>query len=305
MTEKRGEALRLDFHTHGKLAKKLPFSTKYTDWLFNEAKHAGLDALCLTEHFNTWQFEDLYGYLTSIGKRDGDALILENGLAIFSGMETDIAEGGHILSIGTPETILELNGKLKSNKTPGSFLPFKELMDLFDQYPVLVGAAHPFRAGGNIPGLPEEQLKRLDFLDLNGKDVAENREFACRMTARLGERLGKPVVAGSDTHQAVQYGCICTEFQRNLRRVDEIYADMKAGTYQVIIADQAPFQVKTAGILKRALKEIHALGGDYVDILVAVENGRDEINETDAAAISQYVGAVYKSRQKNHRIYHQ
>ena len=80
---------------------------------------------------------------------------------------------------------------------------------------------------------------------------------------------------------------------------------MKAGTYQVIIADQAPFQVKTAGILKRALKEIHALGGDYVDILVAVENGRDEINETDAAAISQYVGAVYKSRQKNHRIYHQ
>ena len=28
----------LDFHTHGKLAKKLPFSTVYTDWLFGEAK---------------------------------------------------------------------------------------------------------------------------------------------------------------------------------------------------------------------------------------------------------------------------
>lgn len=33
--------LRLDFHTHGKLAKKLPFSTVYTDWLFDEARRAG------------------------------------------------------------------------------------------------------------------------------------------------------------------------------------------------------------------------------------------------------------------------
>ena len=33
--------MRLDFHTHGKLAKKLPFSTAYTDWLFDEARRAG------------------------------------------------------------------------------------------------------------------------------------------------------------------------------------------------------------------------------------------------------------------------
>ena len=55
--------MRLDFHTHGKLAKKLPFSTAYTDWLFGEARTAGLDALFLTEHFNTLQFAELYGYL--------------------------------------------------------------------------------------------------------------------------------------------------------------------------------------------------------------------------------------------------
>ena len=48
----------MDFHTHGKLAKYLPFSTEYTDWLLREARRAGLDAICLTEHFNTQQFED-------------------------------------------------------------------------------------------------------------------------------------------------------------------------------------------------------------------------------------------------------
>ena len=47
----------LDFHTHGKLAKYLPFSIPYTQWLLGEAHSAGLDAICLTEHFNTQQFD--------------------------------------------------------------------------------------------------------------------------------------------------------------------------------------------------------------------------------------------------------
>ena len=83
--------MRLDFHTHGKLAKKLPFSTAYTDWLFGEARSAGLDALCLTEHFNTLQFQDLYQYLSSSSQRVEDVLELENGLHIFPGMETDVS----------------------------------------------------------------------------------------------------------------------------------------------------------------------------------------------------------------------
>ena len=65
--------MRIDFHTHGKLAKQLPFSTVYTDWLFAQAKSAGLDAICLTEHFNTLQFDELYRYCllyTSPSPRD-------------------------------------------------------------------------------------------------------------------------------------------------------------------------------------------------------------------------------------------
>lgn len=87
----------IDFHTHGKLAKKLPFSKEYTDWLLREAKEAGLDAICLTEHFNTLQFDEVYGYLMEKCKREGDTLVTTEGLRVFTGMETDIAEGGHIL----------------------------------------------------------------------------------------------------------------------------------------------------------------------------------------------------------------
>lgn len=259
--------MKIDFHTHGKLAKKLPFSTVYTDWLFEEAKRAGLDALCLTEHFNTLQFSELYGYLASTSRRTGDVLVLENGLHVFPGMETDVAEGGHILCIGTLEAVLDLNQRLEPYKEKGHFLPFTALMDLFEQYPVLVGCAHPYRAPGHVPELPVEQLNRLDFLDLNGKDMALNRTRTEQLTYDLGNRLEIPVVSGSDTHQAAQYGCIATVFEQDFVTMERMIEEMQARRYHIELSDSAALQVRTAGLLKKSLKAIHALGGDYVSIL--------------------------------------
>lgn len=257
----------IDFHTHGKLAKKFPFSTEYTDWLFGEADQAGLDALCLTEHFNTLQFEEIYRYISSVSEKEGDTLVLSGGLHIFPGMETDIAEGGHILSIGPMEAILELNQRLEPYKEKDKYLEFDRLFELFAQYPVMVGAAHPFREGGHIPELSEEQLARFHFLDLNGKDIAENRYRTEQKTFELGQKLEKPVVAGSDTHQAVQYGCIKTCFENSVYTVMDLYEEMKAQRYSIEVSTEAVTKVKMAGLVKRLLKEIHALGGNYVAML--------------------------------------
>ena len=261
----------VDFHTHGKLAKYLPFSTEYTDWLLNEAKCAGLDAICLTEHFNTQQFELLYRYIATQGTCQGDAYVFD-GLKIFPGMETDIAVGGHVLSIGPMEAILELNHRLEPHKAKGSFLPAAELLELFKEYPVLVGAGHPFREEGHIPELPPTVLKRFDFLDMNGKDIALDRQKTQTLTCDLGKKLRKPVVAGSDTHQAVQYGCIRTQFEKEFDTISELRQEMEAGRYTICVHPEAAFKVKTAGLLKRSLKEIHALGGDYVSVLLR-QNG--------------------------------
>ena len=128
----------MDFHTHGKLAKYLPFSTEYTDWLLREARRAGLDAICLTEHFNTQQFDTLYGYIEARGQKNGDAYVFEDagGLRVFPGMETDIAEGGHVLCVGPMEAIREMNRRLEPHKTKDRFLPAAQLLDLFAEYPV-------------------------------------------------------------------------------------------------------------------------------------------------------------------------
>lgn len=258
----------IDFHTHGKLAKKLPFSEEYTDWLFEQAKKAGLDALCLTEHFNTLQFEELYRYLEKVSTKEGDSLVLENGLRIFAGMETDIAEGGHILSIGCTEEILELNHRLKPYMEKEHFLPFRELMEMFSDYQVIVGAAHPFREGGHIPELSPEELINLDFLDLNGKDVAAGREEIKKKTYALADRLGIPVVGGSDTHQALQYGCIRTRMYRETETVSMLFQDMREQKYEILISDAAAEKVENAALLKRTLKAVHELGGSYVSVLL-------------------------------------
>lgn len=259
--------MRIDFHTHGKLAKKLPFSSEYTDWLFSEARKLGLDALCLTEHFNTLGFDQVYEYINERYERDGDSFIYE-GLRIFPGMEVDIAEGGHVLVIGVMEDILEINRQLEPNKKKENFLPFMELVRLVREYPVLIGAAHPYREGGHIPSLPKACLEQFDFIDLNGKDMAENSKENEMLIQALANQLGIPYVAGSDTHQSFQYGCIYNVFNKECRTIKEVREEMKKGNYTISLSDHIRFQVSSAGILKRALKEIHELKGDYVSVLI-------------------------------------
>lgn len=268
MDKERTGNMRIDFHTHGKLAKKLPFSKEYTDWLFREAKRAGLDALCLTEHFNTLGFQDIYQYLSQKCEWEGDSLVTEDGFRIFPGMETDISEGGHVLTIGPLDCIREMNRRLEQHKEKGTFLSFRKLSDMAAEYPVIIGAGHPYRAGGQIPELSEELLERFDFLDVNGKDLAKDREGTWNRMRMMSQRTGRPLVAGSDTHQSFQYGCVCNVFEHTVSTVKGIAEEIAGGRYQIEMSGVLDFKVETAGILKRALKEIDALGGDYVSVLL-------------------------------------
>ena len=259
--------MKIDFHTHAKLAKKLPFSADYTDWLFAEASKVGLEAICLTEHFNTLGFDEVYGYIREQYDRDGDSYY-KDGLKIFPGMEIDIAEGGHTLVIGPMDVVLEMNQRLAPNKEKGKFLSMEQLSEMVREYPVLFGAAHPFRDGSQIPELKDQELKAFQFLDCNGKDVALHGVEARRQVETFAKELGIPAVAGSDTHQNLQYGCIYNVFDRDCSSVQELYYEMQNGAYHIEISPNARFQVTAASILKRALKEVHALGGDYTKILV-------------------------------------
>ena len=88
-------------------------------------------------------------------------------------------------------------------------------------------------------------------------------------TYAFAQELGVPVVSGSDTHQAFQYGCAVTVMGERVTAVAGLRAQVLSGNYRISYASDLAFKVKTAGMLKRALKEIDRLGGDYVQTLIA------------------------------------
>lgn len=195
-------------------------------------------------------------------------LFIPLSLAMFPGMEIDIKEKGHILVLGSIEEILELNQELSPNKKVSDFLPFSDLLKILKNYNLILGAAHPFRPGGNIPNLKENEIKEFDFLDLNGKDMANNKDYAINNTRKLSNTYNIPVVAGSDTHQALQYGCTWTNFEEDINTFSKLKREIKLENYKIQVSQSINSQVKSAGLLKKALKVIHSLGGDYVQILL-------------------------------------
>ncbi|MGL4624222.1 MAG: PHP domain-containing protein [Culicoidibacterales bacterium] len=261
--------MKLDFHTHGKLAKKLPFSEVYTQWLLQAAKKSGLDAICLTEHFNTLEFETLYDYITTYCTCDEDSYVTPEGLRIFLGLEIDIYEGGHTLVIGSKETVMTIYRQLLPFHNQENFLGIDDLYKLLSGKELIFGAAHAYRSGSNIPHLSEQQLGYFDFYDLNGKDLAAHSELTINQIKELALKFNKPYVGGSDTHQATQYGVVYNEFTKTITSIRLLREEMQAGAYQISIAPTVEMQVANAGAQKKLLKYIHELGGAYDTALIS------------------------------------
>ena len=156
-------------------------------------------------------------------------------------------------------------GRSSPIRPRGPFFRSRNLRKRF----VFFGAAHPFRVPGHIPEQPREALAAFQFVDLNGKDLAHDFEGTIAKTYAFAQELGVPVVSGSDTHQAFQYGCAVTVMGERVTTVAGLRAQVLSGNYRISYASDLAFKVKTAGMLKRALKEIDRLGGDYVQTLIA------------------------------------
>lgn len=252
----------IDMHTHGKLAKSLPFSEKYTRRLFQEAKSRGLDALCLTEHFNTQEFERIYAFIQKNYPQDGDTFLVE-GIRIFPGLEIDMHEGGHNLVIGCFEEIMDLREHVLTGHSAADFLRAEDLFARVKNYNVLFGAAHVFREGCHNLELPDELIKQYDFFDLNGKDTGLQGLDNWKRVDAAAERYNKPVLAGSDTHQYLQYKTVYNDFQQEVNTVSSLKSEIQKGNYTVHVDDFISGKVEAAGLLKKALKQLQRAGGSY------------------------------------------
>ncbi|AIQ53386.1 PHP domain-containing protein [Paenibacillus sp. FSL R7-0331] len=248
--------MKIDLHTHGKLSKKSAFSEDYFRDMVKEALANGLQALALTEHFNTSNFFGMYETLDRMYPYNGHYYEAD-GLRIFPGMEVDIAETGHILLIGLKEDILEARYALEGHTGEDSFIPFRQLLELADARGLWKIGAHPFRTSTPLHHLEPSLLSRLDAFDFNAKDIYMQGEQPYRaLIEPFAARLGIPVIAGSDSHQCLQYGSVVNRLEQDCSTVAELKSAVQQGRYTIEVSPCLATKVKGSVMMKKLLKQM-------------------------------------------------
>lgn len=248
--------MRIDFHSHVKISKKTDFMPEYFQEMMKEAREAGLTGIAMTEHFNTRRYKDIYDFLDKQYRYVNDYYLID-GLKLFPGIEVDVKEIGHILLIGNRKDILSIRSLLETNTREENFLSFDKLMDIAEHYEVLKIGAHAFRESTPLYHLKEDQLKRLDALDLNGKDLyAQGQNVYRDKLESFAEKLGLPVVGGSDTHHFLQYGSIYNELSNECDSVEQLKSSIASGQYKIHISENLALKVKAASLTKKWMKKV-------------------------------------------------
>lgn len=246
--------MKIDLHCHVKLTKKLDFQLEYFNQAIHEASLAGLNAIAMTEHFNTRNFYEIYEQLDAAYPYKENYYDV-NGFKVFPGMEIDVDQLGHILVVGTRRKIIDLRNRLEPFTEKGSFVPFKQLLDWCDELELLRIGAHPHRESNPITQHDVSLLARLDAFDINGKDIATYGPTMVDQVMKLANEVGIPVVVGSDTHHPLQFGCVHNLLEGNYTSYEQIRSYIKENRHEIIISPSLPLRVKAATLVKKLLKE--------------------------------------------------
>lgn len=247
--------MKIDFHSHVKLSKKTNFSLDYFKDIVKEAKGEGLTALAVTEHFNTLNFDAVYDTLDVNYEYKNDYYEAD-GLKIFTGMEVDVAENGHVLVIGNLKNVKKIRKQLAGHEVQKNFIGLQNLFELCSPFNMLVIGGHPFREEHPLYKASPDLLKKFDAFDMNGKDLFEyGIEEMKAKVLKLGQEYNIPIVTGSDSHQYLQLGCVASVFKKECDTIEEIKREIAAGNYEIYISDCLITKVKAATMIKKLLKK--------------------------------------------------
>jgi len=201
----------IDLHTHS-----LPYSYD-SDLTPSEVvelcKQAGLDGVCLTEHDEFWEKQDLI----KLGR--------EHDLLVLPGVElsTDI---GHILVFGVDSYAFGMHR--------AEFV--REVVNREGGFMIL---AHPYREKSTHlifkSSLEELHLNAafelVDALEyFNGRSTDRENQIS----RELGERLNLKGSGGSDAHKRGDIPSYATYFDRDIHNLEELVAELKTGRFRPV-----------------------------------------------------------------------
>lgn len=245
--------MNMDFHVHGLLSKRKDFNEEF---FMNEiyfSKANGLNAIVLCEHFNAKDFLAIYEFLEKKYFYDGDRYIVDD-ISVFPAMEVSIKNKGHVILCGDRENIINIYKSLSDFREKENFIELEELLDLAEVFDLLKIGAHPCRRGHKLCKHPNKLLKRLDALDLNGKDIFKKGVAVARdEVINLSQELGINIITGSDSHTPIQLGGIYTNLNKECTTIKELKECIKNSEYNIEINSSLNFKIFSSKVLKRYL----------------------------------------------------
>lgn len=245
--------MNIDFHVHGLLSKRKDFNEEFFLNEINFAKENQIDAIVLSEHFNAKDFYIIHEYLEKNYTYDGDRYLV-NGVSIFSALEVAVKNKGHVIIAGDRDSIINIRKHLEPHINKNNLVEFEHLLDLADIYDCLKIGAHPCRRGHKLCNHPVNLLKRLDALDLNGKDIFKKGEAIARdELINLSKIVNLSIVSGSDSHTPLQLGSVITKLNRECITIKELKKCILSNDYSIEIRSTLKFKIFTSKILKRYL----------------------------------------------------
>jgi predicted metal-dependent phosphoesterase TrpH len=186
------------------------------DDLIVRAKAAGLDAIVFTEHDAVWD-------ASSVAE-----LRAKHDFLVLAGIEITMEDDGHMLVFGIDRYVYGA----------------RELAEYVRQCDGVMVWAHPYRR--QLPRFCrsdeeyEAALQRAARNELyqgvraletvNGRGSYEENAFS----RRLGERMGLPETAGTDSHRLEDVGKCTTYFERPIRNERELVAELQAGRFTAV-----------------------------------------------------------------------
>jgi len=211
----------IDLHVHTSPAS--PCADDGVDQIIRQARHIGLDGICLTDHNYWWQAEEV------------EALRQKHGFLVLNGTEVT-TDQGHMLVFGLDQQLA----------TQG-IISLKALQRAVRRCDGFIIAAHPFRGfltfGVGKLGLTVEKaaqrplFRMVDAVEtLNGMVTGEENNFA----ARVSRHLGLPSTGGSDAHRTANVGAYATRFENSIRNSQELLEALKAENYAPVAFNQPP-----------------------------------------------------------------
>jgi predicted metal-dependent phosphoesterase TrpH len=262
---------RVDTHTHPKISKHFAFDPGSITRIVGMARTVGLDAVALTEHFHARGYWEIYDHLAEQYPSHRGAF-QSGGMTLIPGAEVNIREKAHVIVLGEIAELRRLDEAFPERLSHGYEPALREFLDVTSDFELARIGAHMFRRAKELGKFAAADLRRLDALEINGKDFGT--EMMLLVQARA---LGLPIVAGSDAHHWLQLGVRHTLMHVDDLSVHSIVKSIKEGLTGFSTSPYTPLRVKTAKSLKnitKLLRKCYETVGLARPVLAAPTSGR-------------------------------